>query len=153
MGQQYFKRPVYAPDFNPDVIFNASTNGVKGLRVVRLHTNGTVRVTTGASGRQGIGISRTSASSGQPAVIRCFGRATVCPSTAALAVGAWVRGSSGPSTGSTAGTVKALATPTSASNATDGSAVGFTLSSAAAGAVSASRTVTVFICHPGRLLA
>lgn len=145
MGQEFFRRPVFSPEFDCDRAYNASTNGVRAGRLVRMHTNGTVRPTTGSTGRAGIGITLTSASSGNPAVVRLFGIATAVASTAAIATGAFLRGNAGASTSSSAGTVRSATGQLA-------SCIGFALSSAAAGAISTGRTVDVFITHSGQVL-
>jgi hypothetical protein len=145
MGQEYFRRPLYAPEFDADRAYNASTNGVRAGRIVRFHTDGSVRPTTGSSGRAAVGITLTSASSGTKAVVRMFGIANVVASTAALAIGAFVRGCAGASTSSSAGTGRA-------STNANASAIGVALTSRAAGAISSTRTVQVFITHSGQVL-
>ena len=145
MGQQFFRRPVYAPEFDMDVAFNASTNGVRAGRLVRVHTDGSVRPTTGSSGRAGIGITLTSASSGSPAVVRMFGIAYAVASTAAIAKGAFVRGCAGASTSSSAGTVRSATGQLA-------SAIGVALTSRGAAAIASTRTVKVFITHSGQVL-
>lgn len=145
MGQEYYRRPVYAPEFDMDVPFTASTNGVPKGRVVRMHTDGSVRQTTGSSGRAGIGITLTSASSGNLAIVRMFGIAYAVASTAALAKGAFVRGCAGASTSSSAGTVRAATGQLA-------SVIGVALSSRAAAAIASTRTVKVFITHSGQVL-
>jgi hypothetical protein len=145
MGQEYFRRPVYTPELDMDRAYTASTNGCPAGRLVRFHTNGTVRQTTGTSGRAGVGISLTSASSGNVIVVRHFGIAYAVASTAAIATGAFVRGQTGASTSSSAGTVRTTTGQVA-------SAIGVALTSVAAGAIAATRRVQVLITHSGQIL-
>lgn len=160
MGWAYSKRPLNAPAFsvsdgqanasstafNNDMTFTAATNGVKTGRLVRIKAAGVVVPTTGTTGRAGIGITLSSASSGSEVRVRVFGQVSAVASTAALPAGSFVRGNAGPSTSSSAGTVRA----TTGLLAT---CIGVALTSAAAGAVSNTRTVTVLITHSGQVLA
>lgn len=132
-------------DGQVDMTFTAATNGVKYGRLVVIKTNGTVIPTTGSSGRMAVGVTMASASSGTTVRVRVRGVAKVVASTAALAVGKWIRGSSGASTGVLAGTAKATSN-------TVASVFGITLSSAAAStAASTSRTVRVLIMPAGQV--
>lgn len=160
MGFQVSKRPLKAPSYalgrslvakqttamNVDISLAAATNGVRFGRLVRVKTDGSVIPTTGTSGRSGIGITLSSASSGSQVQIRVWGIVPAVASSAAIAKGAYLRGTSGASTGVNAGCVK------TSTGAAINSVFGLALSSAAAAAVSTSRTVNVLITQQGQTL-
>lgn len=128
---------------NVDVTFAAATNGVKVGRFVRVKTDGSVVPTTGTSGRMGIGVTLSSASSGSNVNVRLSGIVNMVASTHACAKGAFVRGASGASTGVNAGCARSF-------TGTSQGGMGIALTSAAAAAVSTSRTVKVLIQPIGR---
>lgn len=130
---------------NVDITFAAATNGVKFGRLVRVKTDGSVVPTTGTVGRMGIGISLSSASSGSNVNVRVLGLANAVPSTAAVAIGAPLRGVGAGSTATSAGTLIAQTATTTINH----SVIGIALSSAAAAAISTGRTVKVLILHQG----
>ena len=160
MGFEYHKRQQRAPGYNLsrgltaeastaynfDLLFAAATNGVRTGRLVRISAAGIVVPTTGSTGRAGIGITLSSASSGSNVQVRVFGICPAVASTAALAAGSFVRGNAGASTSSSAGTVRAT-------TGLLASCIGFALTSAAAGAIATTRTVNVVITHSGQVLA
>lgn len=166
MGFEKIKRPLKLPrsvsvgpnavanlttavgGINQDVTFAAATNGVKFGRLVRVKTDGAVVPTTGTLGRAGIGISKSSASSGSNVDVRVFGVANGVASTAAVAKGAFLRGVGAGSTATSAGTLIAQAASTTINH----SVIGMALTSAAAAAISTGRTVKVLILHQGTLL-
>ena len=162
MGYEWHKRQQKAPGFaalrsleakattafNYDISLAAATNGVKFGRLVRVKTDGSVVPTTGTLGRAGIGISLSSASSGNQVQIRAFGLAPAVVSTAAVAKGAFLRGVGAASTATSAGTLIAHTATTTINVFT----IGIALSSAAAAAISTSRTVNVLILQQGALL-
>lgn len=163
MGFEKIKRPLAIPGLkagprtlanlstamggiNVDIGLAAATNGVKFGRIVRVKTDGAAVPTTGSSGRSGIGISLSSASSGVTVNVRVSGIVNAVASTGAVAKGAYLRGASGASTGVNAGCVK------TSTGAAINSVIGIALTSAAAAAVSTARTVKVLITHQGQTL-
>src|SRR5947207_2124786 len=152
MGFDYKKRPVGAPGLNAyapggaiaamstayglnDVLpFLTSGTLVKG-GVVKLTSQGTVKHTTGSSGRFVHGVLLTTGTTG---FVLLHGLAKVAVSTGAVKRGAKLRATSGAISATVGGTVKATTNNTQ-------NVVGFALTSAAAAA--GARSVLAFI-HP-----
>src|SRR5437899_4944490 len=155
MGYQYFKRPLepagvnaFAPGgavagmstaygLNDILPFLTSGTLVKG-GVVKLTSQGTVKHTTGSSGRLVLGVLLTTGSTG---FVLVHGLAKVAVSTGAVKRGAKLRATSGAISATVGGTVKASTNNTQ-------NIVGFALTSAAAAA--GARSVLAFIHPVGR---
>src|SRR5262245_51303068 len=133
MGVPQLKR------FSIDV-FRTSTGAVIVNRVVKVGAvAGTVKHTTGSSGRLVFGVAMSGATgAGKPVAVRIFGVCDCEASTRAIAAGAAVRATSGAaSTGSRLGGTVRQSTSSVVNH------VGFALSSAAAG--SGKRTISLFV--------
>jgi len=169
MGYQYFKRPIGAPGitdappgtgvtalstaFGVNIVLPMKTTGSPTInRVVKITSSGTVKCTTGTSGRPAIGIIVTS---GSTARVCIFGFAYVLSSSAALAKGARIVASSGAFNSSRykGGCVRALNTAI-ASTLQHGNCLGWTLTSAAASSgtsVATNKKVLVWFNPMGRV--
>lgn len=163
MGFEKVKRPLAVPGVrtgprtlanlstamggnNIDIGLAAATNGVNTGRIVRVKTDGSAVPTTGSSGRSGIGVTLSSASSGVTVNVRVAGIVNAVASTGAIVKGAYIRGASGPSTGVNAGCAK------TSTGAQINSVMGLALTSVAAGAVAATRTIKLLLTHQGQTL-
>jgi len=139
MGQRKFREEVTSPSFNPVISFTSTAAVIKN-RVVKLLATGNIAHTTGTSGRAVLGVALAAATGGGKKIpVQYFGKVQVHASTRAIAIGDWVRASSGAaSTGSNlGGTVR----KTTVNNQT----LGIALSSAAAAAAGTQRLVTILL--------
>jgi hypothetical protein len=95
MGRMSNRRPENFPDVGV-VRQHTSTAAIIQFRVVRLVATGNVKHTTGTSGRAVYGVAVTGATgAGRPVQVQRFGEATVEASSRAIAVGDWLRATSG----------------------------------------------------------
>ena len=109
MGARKFREQVTSPSFNIVRTFNSTAAIIKN-RVVKVMNTGNIKHTTGTSGRGFLGVALASATgAGIKVPVLLHGIASIHASTRAIAVGAYVRASSGAaSTGSNlGGTVRA----------------------------------------------
>jgi|GEM_PF-6151839 len=137
MGQRKFREQVVSPSFNITRT-RTSTGAIIAQRVVKMMSNGAVRHTTGTSGRAVCGVALNGATgSGKGIAVQAFGFVDVEASTRAIALGEWVRASSGAA--STASRLGGTVRTTTVNNQILGQA----WSSAAAGA--GKRIVTIFL--------
>jgi hypothetical protein len=137
MGLLVFKRPVQAPAFNFDYKFT-STAAILQYACVKVGTAaGTVKPTTGASGRVVIGVAQNGATgAGLSVWVRLAGITTVKASSKAVTRGAPVRATSGAASATVGGTVKTSTTSTQ-------NLVGLALTSRAAS--TAGGAITMFL--------
>src|SRR6266566_6299151 len=167
MGQHFFRRPLstpgeqnrpnitstqYSTAWGPATIIPFKTTGTIGLnRVVKITSSGTVRMTTGTSGRRAIGVV---IATGTTSRILVGGFAFVLSSSVALAKGSFVVATSGAAQTSRykGGTVRALNTAIG-TTVSHGHCLGYTLSSAAASSgtsVATNKKVLVWFAPMGR---
>src|SRR5882762_9161764 len=138
MGYAKDKRPSFAQDVGIDVKAN-STAAIITQRVVKLLATGNIKHTTGSSGRAGYGVALNGATAGGKVVyVRRFGLATCEASTKAIAIGDWVRATSG-----AASTASRLGGTVRTSTSAVVNHIGQAMTSCAAGA--GKRTITVFV--------
>lgn len=168
MGLHWIRRPLSSPGaqmrpnitstqyttaYGPATIIPFKTSGSPGLnRVVKITSSGTVKPTTGSSGRRAVGVV---IATGTTARVLVAGFAFVLSSSAALAKGAYIVATSGAYNSSRykGGTVKALNTGVG-TTVSHGHCLGFTLSSAAASSgtsVATNKKVLVWFSPMGRI--
>ena len=147
MGQLKFKQPITVQGGANVILPYLSTAAIVANRCVKIGAvAGTVKHTTGTSGRAVLGIALNSATgAGLRVWVQVAGIATVQASTRAIAAGAVLRATSG---SVSASTWKGATVRTSTAAMTTGApiranTVGMALTSAAAGA--GSRTVSVLL--------
>ena len=139
MGQRKFREFVTSPGFNLTRTFNTTAAVIKN-RVVKLVNTGNIKHTTGTSGRAVLGVTLAAATGGGKKIpVTMFGIVDVHASTRAIAIGDWVRASSGAA--STASNLGGTVRTTTVNN----QIIGQALSSAAAAAAGTQRTVTIFL--------
>lgn len=139
MGQRKFREEVTAPSFNPVITFTSTAAIIKN-RVVKLVNTGNIKHTTGTSGRAIIGVALAAATgAGKKIPVQWFGKVQIHASTRAIAIGDWVRASSGAA--STASNLGGTIRTTTVNNQT----LGIALSSAAAAAAGTQRLVTILL--------
>ena len=139
MGMRKFREEVTSPSFSPIITFNSTAAIIKN-RVVKLMNTGNVKHTTGTSGRAVLGVALAAATGGGKKVpIQYFGRVQIHASTRAVAIGDWVRASSGAA--STASNLGGTIRTTTVNN----QILGIALTSAAAAAAGTQLLVTVLL--------
>jgi hypothetical protein len=138
MGQRKFREEVTAPSFNPVITFQ-STGAIIKNRVVKLLNTGNITHTTGTSGRAILGVALAASTGAKKIPVQWFGRAQIHASTRSIAIGAWVRASSGAA--STASNLGGTVRTTTVNN----QILGIALTSAAAAAAGTQRLVTVLL--------
>jgi len=139
MGQRKFREEVTAPSFNPVISFTSTAAIIKN-RVVKLANTGNIKHTTGTSGRAVVGVALAAATGGGKKIpVQWFGKVAIQVSTRAVAIGDWVRASSGAA--STASNLGGTVRTTTVNN----QILGIALTSAAAAAAGTQRTVNVLL--------
>ena len=134
-----FREQVTAPSFNPVISFTSTAAIIKN-RVVKLVNTGNIKHTTGTSGRAVLGVALAAATGGGKKIpVQYFGKVQIHASTRAVALGDWVRASSGAA--STASNLGGTIRTTTVNN----QILGVALSSAAAAAAGTQRLVTIFL--------
>ena len=168
MGLHWFRRPLYTPgemnrpnitstqystNWGPQVILPfKSTGAPTANRVVKITSSGTVKCTTGSSGRWAVGVVQTS---GTTARVLVFGFTYVLSSSAALAKGSRVVASSGAFNSSRykGGCVRAYNTAV-ATTVAHSHCLGYALTSAAASSgtsVATNKKVLIWFAPIGRV--
>lgn len=146
MGQLKFRNPITAPGANI-VLPYTSTAAIVAKRCVKMGAvAGTIKHTTGTSGRAVLGITLNGATgAGKVVWVQISGVATVQASTRAIAAGAIVRCTSGAVSASTwaGATVRTSTVALTTAIPIRANTVGMALTSAAAGA--GSRTISVLL--------
>jgi len=139
VGQRKFKEPVVSQSLNIARTFTSTAAIIKN-RVVKLLNTGNIKHTTGTSGRAilGVALAATTAS-GRKIAVQMFGVVPIQVSTKAVAIGDWMRATSGAA--STASNLGGTVRTTTVNN----QIIGIALSSAAAAAAGTQRTVDVFL--------
>ena len=138
MGQRKFREEVTSPSFNPVLTFTSTAAIIKN-RVVKLLATGNITHTTGTSGRAVLGVALNAAAAAGKVNVQYFGRVKIHASTRAIAIGAWVRASSGAA--STASNLGGTVRTTTVNN----QILGIALTSAAAAAAGTQRLVDVLL--------
>jgi hypothetical protein len=139
MGLRKWREVQTAPAFNITRSFNTTAAVIKS-RVVKLMNTGNIKHTTGSSGRAIVGVTLAGATgAGKKIPVTMFGVVDVQVSTKAVAIGDWVRATSGAA--STASNLGGTIRTTTVNNQT----IGIALTSAAAAAAGTQRTVTIFL--------
>lgn len=137
MGFEKLRRPFIASEGNIDMRGLRGAAAIPANKLVRLSAAGVVAQTTGSSGVRAFGVTQAAATTAtNSAVVRIWGVTTVRCSSRAVAVGDWLRATSGAASTKAGGTVRS--STTLAQNV-----IGIALTSAAAAAAGGSISMLI----------